>query len=156
MPIRAKSTRVLLWWRNDVLEYFLSLCKKAFLHFSYWSRKLQQIMARLLPRLIFPGNWANARGFLFFVFLFNVTILKAAERWKVRFEYNAFLFHQQAARPGTPLHYTHASEWMFPLPRIIFCVSVQGGFWGTEGHTCGESLHTAFIFAVFISVTTCN
>lgn len=150
MPIRAKSTRVLFWWRNDVLEYFLSLCEKASLHFSYWSRKLQQIMTRLLPHLIFPGNWANALGFCFL----NVTTLKVAERWKLSIMHFSFISKLQGLGP----HYT-APMLTNGCPHCLTSSPVYQPRVASEGQmdtlVVKASILPSF-FATFIYVTTCN
>lgn len=46
-----------------------------------------------------------------------VAILKAAEKWKLRFDYNVFLFPRQDTMTGALLHYAHSSKWIFLFPQ---------------------------------------
>lgn len=59
---------------------------------------------------LFPLYWELGKCTKDFFFFFDTAILKVAEKWKLRFDYNAFLLHHQDTRTRTPLHYVYVRK----------------------------------------------
>lgn len=83
-----------------------------------------------------------------------MAILKVAEKWKLRFDYNAFLLHHQDARTRAPLHYAHVRKQIFLFPQNATVYQSKMCFEGQNECIGDERLHHPLSFAIFTSLTT--